>query len=80
MIRGAGKPRYDLEKAKALMAEAGYADGFSITMMCAQQPLCERRQDLLRPSASMLSKINIKVDLHHHAQGAILAQVRRTRG
>ncbi len=27
------KPRFDLDKAKALMKEAGYADGFSITMM-----------------------------------------------
>ena len=34
-------PRYDLEKAKALMAEAGYADGFTVTMMAPKQPLCE---------------------------------------
>ena len=27
------KPRYDLKKAKALMKEAGYEKGFSLTMM-----------------------------------------------
>ena len=33
------KPRYDLEKAKALMAEAGYADGLEVTMIGTQQPI-----------------------------------------
>nr|WP_246525339.1 ABC transporter substrate-binding protein [Thalassovita aquimarina] len=55
-------PRYDLEKAKALMAEAGYADGFSITMMAPNNRYVNDDK-IAQAVASMLSKINIKVDL-----------------
>ncbi|MDO6462481.1 ABC transporter substrate-binding protein [Granulosicoccaceae sp. 1_MG-2023] len=56
------KPRYDLEKAKALMAEAGYEDGFSITM-AAPNNRYVNDEKIAQAVASMLSKINIKVDL-----------------
>lgn len=56
------KPRYDLAKAKALMAEAGYADGFSITMMAPNNRYVNDDK-IAQAVASMLSKINIKVDL-----------------
>ncbi len=55
-------PRFDLEKAKALMAEAGYADGFSITMMAPNNRYVNDDK-IAQAVASMLSKINIKVDL-----------------
>ncbi|MGB0865388.1 MAG: ABC transporter substrate-binding protein [Granulosicoccaceae bacterium] len=55
-------PRYDLEKAKALMAEAGYADGFSITMMAPNNRYVNDEK-IAQAVASMLAKINIKVDL-----------------
>ncbi|WP_371170277.1 ABC transporter substrate-binding protein [Aliiroseovarius sp. 2305UL8-7] len=55
-------PRYDLEKAKALMAEAGYADGFSITMMAPNNRYVNDDK-IAQAVASMLSQINIKVDL-----------------
>lgn len=55
-------PRYDLEQAKALMAEAGYADGFSITMMAPNNRYVNDDK-IAQAVASMLSKINIKVDL-----------------
>lgn len=55
-------PRYDLEKAKALMAEAGYADGFSITMMAPNNRYVNDDK-IAQAVASMLSKINITVDL-----------------
>jgi peptide/nickel transport system substrate-binding protein len=32
-------PEYDLDKAKSLMAEAGYADGFDITLNCPERSL-----------------------------------------
>jgi peptide/nickel transport system substrate-binding protein len=38
-------PRYDLKKAKALMKEAGFADGFEMHHDGPQQPLRQRRQD-----------------------------------
>ncbi len=55
-------PRYDLEKAKALMAEAGYADGFSITMMAPNNRYVNDDK-IAQAVASMLAQINIKVDL-----------------
>lgn len=55
-------PRYDLEKAKALMAEAGYADGFSITMMAPNNRYVNDDK-IAQAVASMLAKIKIKVDL-----------------
>ncbi|OED46371.1 ABC transporter substrate-binding protein [Leisingera sp. S232] len=55
-------PRFDLEKAKALMAEAGYADGFSITMMAPNNRYVNDDK-IAQAVASMLAQINIKVDL-----------------
>lgn len=55
-------PRFDLEKAKALMAEAGYADGFTVTMMSPNNRYVNDDK-IAQAVVSMLSKINIKVDL-----------------
>jgi peptide/nickel transport system substrate-binding protein len=55
-------PRYDLEQAKALMKEAGYEEGFSITMMAPNNRYVNDAK-IAEAVASMLSKINIKVDL-----------------
>ena len=55
-------PRFDLDKAKALMAEAGYADGFSVTMMAPNNRYIEDAR-IAEAVAAMLAKINIKVDL-----------------
>lgn len=56
------KPRYDLAKAKELMKEAGYADGFSVTMMAPNNRYVNDAK-IAEAVAAMLSKINIKVDL-----------------
>ncbi|MDO6731555.1 ABC transporter substrate-binding protein [Marinovum sp. 2_MG-2023] len=56
------EPRFDVEKAKALMAEAGYADGFSITMMAPNNRYVNDDK-IAQAVASMLSQIGIKVDL-----------------
>jgi peptide/nickel transport system substrate-binding protein len=56
------EPRYDLEAAKALMEEAGYADGFSITMMAPNNRYVNDAK-IAEAVAGMLAKINIKVDL-----------------
>jgi peptide/nickel transport system substrate-binding protein len=55
-------PRYDLAKAKALMQEAGYGDGFSVTMMAPNNRYIEDAR-IAEAVAAMLAKINIKVDL-----------------
>jgi peptide/nickel transport system substrate-binding protein len=56
------KPRFDLAKAKALMAEAGYPDGFSATMMCPNNRYVNDFK-ICEAAAAMLAKIKIKVDL-----------------
>jgi peptide/nickel transport system substrate-binding protein len=55
-------PRYDLAKAKALMQEAGYADGFAVTMMAPNNRYIEDAR-VAEAVAAMLAKINIRVDL-----------------
>ena len=55
-------PRYDLDKAKALMKEAGYGDGLSITMMAPNNRYVNDAK-IAEAVASMLARINIKVDL-----------------
>lgn len=56
------KPRYDLDKAKALMQEAGYENGFSVTMMAPNNRYVNDEK-IAQAVAAMLAKINIKVDL-----------------
>ena len=56
------EPRYDLKKARQLMKEAGYENGFSITMMAPNNRYINDAK-IAQAVASMLSRINIKVDL-----------------
>ncbi|XSG82854.1 MAG: ABC transporter substrate-binding protein [Methyloligella sp. ZOD6] len=56
------KPRYDLAKAKALMAEAGYADGFRVTMIAPNNRYVGDYR-IAQAVAAMLAKINVTVDL-----------------
>ena len=55
-------PRYDLKKAKDLMKEAGYSEGFTVTMMAPNNRYVNDEK-IAQAVVSMLSKINIKVDL-----------------
>ena len=55
-------PPYDLTKAKALMKEAGYEDGFSVTMIAPNNRYVGDAR-IAEAVAAMLAKINIKVDL-----------------
>jgi len=56
------RPRFDVEKAKALMAEAGYADGFKATMMCPNNRYVNDFK-ICEAAAAMLAKIGIEIDL-----------------
>jgi peptide/nickel transport system substrate-binding protein len=55
-------PRFDLAKASQLMKEAGYADGFSITMMAPNNRYVNDFK-IAEAVVNMLGKIKIKVDL-----------------
>ncbi|MGB2933235.1 MAG: ABC transporter substrate-binding protein, partial [Methyloceanibacter sp.] len=56
------QPRFDLAKARMLMEQAGYADGFSVTMMAPNNRYIEDYR-IAQAIAAMLAKIKIKVDL-----------------
>ncbi|MGM0741817.1 MAG: ABC transporter substrate-binding protein [Pseudomonadota bacterium] len=56
------KPRFDVAKAQSLMEEAGYADGFSATMMCPNNRYVNDFK-ICEAAAAMLAKINVKIDL-----------------
>ncbi len=56
------QPRFELKKAAALMAAAGHADGFSVTMMAPNNRYVNDAK-IAEAVASMLAKINIKVNL-----------------
>ncbi len=55
-------PRFDLDKAKALMKEAGYADGFEATMIAPNNRYVNDEK-IAEAFVSMVSKIGIKVSL-----------------
>jgi peptide/nickel transport system substrate-binding protein len=55
-------PRYDLKKAKALMAEAGLEKGFECTMIAPNNRYVNDEK-IAEAVVSMLAKINIKVNL-----------------
>ncbi|MGF1738802.1 ABC transporter substrate-binding protein [Photobacterium satsumensis] len=55
-------PRFDVKKAKELMKEAGYEDGFRLTMMAPNNRYVNDAK-VAQAAAAMLSKIGIKVDL-----------------
>lgn len=55
-------PRYDLERAQELMAEAGYEEGFSVDMIAPNNRYVNDAQ-IAQAVANMLSRINIDVNL-----------------
>jgi peptide/nickel transport system substrate-binding protein len=55
-------PRFDLDKAKALMKEAGYEDGFTVTMIAPNNRYVNDEK-IAQAVAGMLAKINVKVEL-----------------
>lgn len=56
------KPRYDLEKARSLMKEAGYENGFTVDMI-APNNRYQNDEKIAQAIAAMLKKINITVNL-----------------
>lgn len=53
---------YNVDAAKGLMAEAGYADGFEVTMDCPNDRYVNDEK-ICQAAASMLARINVKVNL-----------------
>lgn len=55
-------PRFDLEKAKQLMKEAGHEDGFTVTMISPNNRY-QNDEKIAQAIAAMLKRINITVNL-----------------
>lgn len=56
------QPRFDVAKAKELMAQAGYADGFEVSMLAPNDRYVNDFK-IAEAAAAMLAQINIRVDL-----------------
>jgi peptide/nickel transport system substrate-binding protein len=68
------RPPVDLAKAKALLAEAGYGDGFQIQMDCPNDRYVMDEQICTAISA-MLARIGIKVDVYARTKVKFFADV-----
>jgi ABC-type transport system substrate-binding protein len=62
----------DIEKAKALLAEAGYPDGFEAKLI-----LTPREKTLGEACALMWSKIGVKCNIDMRETGAVTRQIRK---
>ena len=71
------RPAFDVEAAKKLMKEAGYENGFELTMDCPNDRYVNDEK-ICQAVAAMLAKINVKVNLLAQTKakyfGKVLAQ------
>lgn len=56
------KPRFDLKKAQELMKQAGYAKGFTVSMIAPNNRYIHD-EEISQAVVAMLGKINVKVNL-----------------
>jgi peptide/nickel transport system substrate-binding protein len=65
---------YDPEAAKKLMADAGYADGFEVTMDCPNDRYVND-EAICQAVAAMLARIGVKIDLLAQPKAKYFAKV-----
>ncbi|MBE0692862.1 MAG: ABC transporter substrate-binding protein [Aquamicrobium sp.] len=65
---------FDVDKAKALMEEAGYKDGFELTMDCPNDRYVND-EAICQAVAAMLSRINVKVNLQAQTRSLFFQKV-----
>lgn len=63
---------YDIEKGKALVAEAGYPDGVTVTLKCTESPLYSKPAQIIQDE---LRQIGITVELDVMEKGAFLEDI-----
>lgn len=63
---------YDVEKAKSLLAEAGYQNGLEITIACDQN---QQRLDTAEMAQAQLAEIGVKVNIETLERGAFIDKV-----
>ena len=73
--KAANKPyRYDPQAAKALLAEAGYADGFTVTMDCPNNRYVNDEK-ICQAVVGMLAKVGVKIDLLAQPKSKYFAKI-----
>ncbi|GAA0784401.1 ABC transporter substrate-binding protein [Roseibium denhamense] len=65
---------YDVDAAKALMAEAGYPNGFSVGMDCPNDRYVND-EAICQAVAAMLARIGVKVDLNAQPKAKYFAKI-----
>ena len=65
---------YDMEAAKKLMAEAGYPNGFEVTMNCPNDRYVNDSR-ICQTVAANLSRINVKVNLLAETKGTYFPKI-----
>ena len=68
------RPGADVEGAKVLMAEAGYGDGFEVTMDCPNDRYVNDER-ICQAVVGMLARIGVKVDLLAQTRSKYFAKV-----
>ncbi|HKI59146.1 MAG TPA: glutathione ABC transporter substrate-binding protein [Trueperaceae bacterium] len=64
--------QYDPEKAKQLLAEAGYPNGFSFTVLTFNSTEFKTAGQVIQ---TMLAKVGVKVELNPTERGALVSQI-----
>ncbi|EER61176.1 extracellular solute-binding protein family 5 [Acidovorax delafieldii 2AN] len=67
---------YDVEAAKKLMAEAGYANGFEVSMNCPNDRYVNDGR-ICQAVAANLARINVKINLQAETKGTYFPKVLR---
>jgi peptide/nickel transport system substrate-binding protein len=70
-------PKVDLAKATSLLKEAGYGDGFSVTLHCPNDRYIND-EGVCTASTAMLAKIGIKVNLVAQPKGPHFTLIQKT--
>lgn len=65
---------YDVEAAKKLMAEAGYADGFEITLDCPNDRYVSD-EAICQATVAMLARIGVKVNLNAQTKSKYFGKI-----
>jgi len=70
-------PKVDLDKAKALLKDAGYAEGFQVTLHCPNDRYIND-EGICQAVTGMLAKIGIKVNLVAQPKGPHFTLLQKT--
>ncbi|HET7156913.1 MAG TPA: ABC transporter substrate-binding protein [Hyphomicrobiaceae bacterium] len=70
-------PKVDLARAAALLKEAGYADGFQVTLHCPNDRYIND-EGICQAATAMLAKIGIKVNLVAQSRGPHFTLIQKT--